>query len=77
MSSTPERRQNLKLRELVDRACVLIEPFFEPGNAWNGQSLEHLAYRLLREKLPGITPAEAQIIVSAATRIYRGRQAIR
>lgn len=75
MSSTPERRRNLSLRELVDKAYVIIEPFFDPANAWNGQSLEHLAYRVVRENLPDIAPADVQVIVSAATRIYRNKHA--
>ena len=70
MSTTPERRKNLSLRELVDKAYVIIEPFFDPANAWNGQSLEHLAYRVVRENLPDIAPQDVQVIVSAATRIY-------
>ncbi len=73
MSTVPERRKNLALRELVDQAYALIEPFFDPANAWNGQTLEHLAYRVVRERLPGIPPADVQIIVSVATRIYRSR----
>ena len=73
MSTPPERRKNLSLRELVDQAYVLIEPFFDPANAWNGQTLEHLAYRVVREQLPDIPAADAQVIVSAATRIYRGK----
>lgn len=73
MSTTPERRKNLSLRELVDKAYVIIEPFFDPANAWNGQSLEHLAYRVVREHLPDIAPQDVQVIVSVATRIYRSK----
>ena len=73
MNPTPERRKNLALREAVDQAYRLIEPFFDPANAWNGQSLEHLAYRLVRENLPDIAPQDVQVIVSAATRIYRSK----
>ena len=35
MNPTPERRKNLALREAVDQAYRLIEPFFDPANAWN------------------------------------------
>ena len=73
MNTPVERRTNLSLRELVDKAYVLIEPFFDPANAWNGQTLEHLAYRVVREQLPTIPPQDVQIIVSAATRIYRSK----
>ncbi|WP_374245778.1 hypothetical protein [Zoogloea sp.] len=73
MSITPERRKNLTLRELVDKAYLIIEPFFDPLNAWNGQTLEHLAYRVVRDQLPDIPPEDVQIIVSASTRMYRAK----
>ena len=73
MNPIPERRKNLALREAVDQAYLIIEPFFDPANAWNGQSLEHLAYRVLRENLPDLPPQDVQVIVSAATRIYRSK----
>lgn len=73
MNTPTERRKNLSLRELVDQAYVLIEPFFDPTNAWNGQTLEHLAYRVVREQLPTIPPQDVQVVVSAATRIYRSK----
>ncbi len=73
MSTPPERRKNHSLRELVDQAYLLVEPFFDPANAWNGQTLEHLAYRVVREHLPAIPPQDVQVIVSAATRIYRSK----
>ena len=57
MNPTPERRKNLALRELVDQAYHLIEPFFDPSNAWNGQQLEHLAYRVIRELATEATAA--------------------
>ncbi|MCK6374467.1 MAG: hypothetical protein L6Q69_10215 [Zoogloea sp.] len=77
MSTTPERRKNLSLRELVDKAYEIIEPFFDPANAWNGQTLEHLAYRVVRDRLPDIPPADVQIIVSASTRMYRAKHPAR
>jgi len=73
MSITPERRKNLSLRELVDKAYLIIEPFFDPSNAWNGQTLEHLAYRVVRDQLPEIPPEDVQTIVSASTRMYRAK----
>ena len=73
MSFPTERRKNLHLRDLVDKAYALIEPFLDPANAWNGQTLEHLAYRVVRENLPGIPPEDVQVVVSAATRIYRAK----
>lgn len=76
MSTFTERRKNFTLRELVDKAYVIIEPFFDPANAWNGQTLELLAYRVVREQLPDIPPEHVQIIVAAAARNYRARQPV-
>ena len=71
-----ERRRNLRLRATFDAAFAMIEPFFDPANAWNGQQLEHLAYRVIRERLPQLPPSDVQAIVTAATRIYRSRHQV-
>ena len=44
-----DRRSNSKLRALFDTAFTMIEPFFDPDQGWGGHSLEHLAFRILRE----------------------------
>ena len=46
----PDRRQNPQFRELFDAAYVMVEPFFDPNAGWGGHSLEHLAFRVLRER---------------------------
>jgi hypothetical protein len=68
----PERRKNLSLRELVDKAYVIIEPFFDPptpgtASPWN------ISPTVVREQLPDIAPQDAQVIVAASTRIYRSK----
>ena len=70
---TRERRQNLPLRSAFDDAFVMIEPFFDPEQGWAGQSLEHLAYRIVRENFPELTADEVHALVVVAHRVYGER----
>ena len=65
-----DRRRNTKLRGLFDTAYVMIEPFFDPAQGWGGHSLEHLAFRVLRENFSELSSEEVHIIVVAAHRVY-------
>jgi hypothetical protein len=65
-----ERRNNLALRETFDAAYVMIEPFFDPNAGWGGHSLEHLAFRVLRENFSSLSSEEVHAIVVAAHRVY-------
>lgn len=71
-SATPSenRRQNTKLRTLFDTAYAMIEPFFDPDQGWGGHSLEHLAFRVLRENFSELSGEEVHTIVVAAHRVY-------
>lgn len=65
----PERRTNHGLRAVVAAAAELVRPFLEESNAWCGHSLEHLAYRAVREAYPELQPGEVHLVVVAAMRI--------
>lgn len=65
-----ERRKNLELREIFEGAYALIGPFFDPANNWNGQALQHLAFRVMREKYPGISSDDIYVFLAAAKRVY-------
>jgi hypothetical protein len=69
-ATSQERRQNPALRDLFDTAYALIEPFFDPDTGWGGQSLEHLAFRVLRDNFPDLSGEEVRTVVVAAHRIY-------
>jgi hypothetical protein len=69
----PERRMNPQLRELFDSAYAMIEPFFDPAAGWGGRSLEHLAFRVLRENFPQLSAEEVHAIIVAAHRVYISR----
>jgi len=68
-----ERRRNPALRALFDEAYARIEPCLDPRHGWNGQPLEHFAFRMLREAYPELTPQDARILVGAALRVWRER----
>lgn len=66
----PDRRENGQLRDLFDHAYAMIEPFFDPAAGWGGRSLEHLAFRLLRENFPQLSAEEVHVMIVAAHRVY-------
>ena len=68
-----ERRKNISLREVFDPAYALIEPFLDPNAGWGGHSLEHLAFRVLRENFPVLSASEVHVLVVAAHRVYIDR----
>lgn len=65
-----DRRTNARLRGLFDTAYTMIEPFFDPEQGWAGHSLEHLAFRVLRDNFPDLSGEEVHTIVVAAHRVY-------
>ncbi|MDA0189890.1 MAG: hypothetical protein OSW77_06075 [Proteobacteria bacterium] len=65
-----ERRRNLRLRATFDAAFAMIEPFFDPARGWGGHSLEHLAFRVVRENFPDLEGEEVHALVVAAHRVY-------
>ena len=69
-----DRRQALHLREIFAGAYELVAPFFDPANSWNGQSLELLAFRVMRENYPKISSDEIHVFLSAAKRVYLERR---
>ncbi len=69
-----ERRSDHRLREMLDEAYTLIAPFFDPANSWGGQTLEFLAFRVMRENYPQVSREEVLTFISAAKRIYAERR---
>ncbi len=65
-----ERRQNPEIRARFVEVYDVLEPFFDPANAWAGHTHEHLAYRALHERFPQMSPQEVQILVEAARRVF-------
>lgn len=63
-----ERRQNTNLRRIFDEARQLIAPFLDPTKAWGGAPMERLAYNMLRDRYPDLSPEEVRILVIASAR---------
>lgn len=70
-----ERRLRPQLRMIFERAYELVYPFFDPQNTWAGHTLEHLAFRNLRESFPQLDAQEVEEIVAAAQQVYVTRHA--
>lgn len=68
--SDSDRRQNFRLRAVFESAYGLVEPFFDPAAGWAGHSLEHLAFRVIRENYPDLSSSEVHVLVVAAHRVY-------
>jgi len=71
-SRQPERRRDADLRARIDEALAIVRPFFEAESQWNGHSLDHMAYRRLRDEMPDLSQAEVHVLVVVAARIYGG-----
>ncbi len=74
-ASVAERRQNTRLREQFEHAYQSIAPFLDPRLTWGGVQLEYLAFRALRETLPGLSSTEVWQLVSASVRVCKERAA--
>lgn len=65
-----ERRRDLRLRSAFDDAFVMIEQFFDLRQGWSGHSLEHLAYRVVRDNFPDLSAEDVHTLVIVAHRVY-------
>lgn len=65
-----DRRQYHRVRALFEEAYVLIAPFFAKENRWANATLDHLAYRVVRDHYPELSAAEVHVLVVAARRVY-------
>jgi len=69
-----ERRRDPELRARIEQALTIVKPFFEAEGQWGGHSLDHMAYRRLREEMPQLNQAEVHVLVVVASRIYGGQR---
>ena len=79
-ADTPERRQyhrDHRVREIFVEAYELIAPFFAPENRWGNATLDHLAYRIVRDHYPQLSAEEVHVLVLASKRVYAEREAER
>ncbi|MCK9258902.1 MAG: hypothetical protein RBT39_00045 [Azoarcus sp.] len=65
-----EQRRYHRVREIFDEASVLIAPFFARESRWANSTLDHLAYRVVRDRYPELSAAEVHVLVVACSRLY-------
>ncbi|AUL99379.1 MAG TPA: hypothetical protein PKM39_02030 [Pseudothauera hydrothermalis] len=65
-----ERRKYHHVRAIFEDAYQLISPFFAKENRWGNATLDHLAYRVLRENYPELSFEEVHVLVVAAKRVF-------
>jgi len=73
MPAGTDRRRHHHLREIFEEAVALVAPFFEHDNDWGHGTLDHLAYRTLRDRFPQLSFDEAHVLVVAARRVYAAK----
>ncbi|NMG65045.1 hypothetical protein GPA19_08805 [Azoarcus indigens] len=71
-SDRQERRRYLNVRDIFEEACNLVAPFFAPENRWANVTLDHLAYRVVRDHYPDLSFEEVHVLVVAARRVHGG-----
>ena len=69
---TTERRRHYRVRAIFEEACASIAPFFAKENRWGNATLDHLAYRVIRDRYPELSFEEVHILVVASRRVYSG-----
>lgn len=62
--------RDARLREQFEAAFAMVEPFFDPTQSWGGHSLEHLAFRVLRDNFPDLSSEDVHALLVAAHRLY-------
>jgi len=70
--NSQERRRHHNVREIFEEACNLVAPFFAPENRWANVTLDHLAYRVVRDHYPDLSFEEVHVLVVAARRVHGG-----
>jgi hypothetical protein len=61
----PERRHDLRLREIFDGAALHLAHQFHGHDDWSGTSHDFLALRSLHERYPELSTAEVRSLATA------------
>jgi hypothetical protein len=68
-----ERRQYRAAREAFEYACSILAPFHHPGAGWQGRSLHHVSFGLVRGNFPHLADEETHALLDAVTRVFAKR----
>jgi len=69
-----DRRSNIDLRLIFDKACVITAAFFDDSQSWGGSSLTMYARQALHEAYPELTQQEVAILYAGVARHHRVHQ---
>ena len=67
----PDRRVDHRLRAAFVRAWAVLEPMLHAADGTPSSSTGYALAVALRDELPELTPAERNLLISAAMRIQR------
>ena len=67
------RRMNTYVREIFEEAYILVLPFIDPQQGWDGLAMTRHAYPALHEAYPRLAMQDLAILVPALERVFRER----
>lgn len=73
MPSNPDTRLRTSTQDPLafPPAFEALRPFFDPSTQWGRNAQEVLAYRLLKDHFPELSPQEVFLTVVTARRLFR------
>lgn len=70
LNAATEQRRYHRVREIFIEAYDLLAPFFARESRWANSTLDHLAYRVARERYPELSAIEIHVLVLACSRAH-------
>ena len=64
-ASSPDRRQNGRLRAIYEEATEQLHHLFKAHDDWVGSSIDYTALRMVHERYHDLTPREVRVLVTA------------
>lgn len=68
---------NTYAREIFEEAYILVLPFIDPLQGWDGQAMTRHAYPALREAYPRLALQDLAILVPALERVFKERSKLK
>lgn len=65
-----DQRRYHRVREIFTEAYDLLAPFFARESRWANSTLDHLAYRVARDRYPELSAAEVHVLIVACSRAH-------
>lgn len=65
-----ERRHYHQAREAFEYAYSMLAPFLDPETGWQGRSLYHVSFNVVRDNFPHLGHEEIQALLEAVQRVF-------